>query len=54
MNKGRVLRKEIAGATALNHVKTIKLLLFCEMNYIFLPWKRITKGLPKAQAASIE
>lgn len=47
MNKERVERKEITAATALNHVKTIK--LFCEMNDILLPWKRITRGLPKAR-----
>ena len=39
--------KEITAATALNYVKTIK--LFCEMNDILLPWKRITRGLPKAR-----
>jgi integrase len=47
MNKDRVERKEITAATALNSVKTIK--LFCEMNEILLPWKRITRGLPKAR-----
>jgi len=47
MNKERVERKEITAATALNYVKTIK--LFCEMNDILLPWKRITRGLPKAR-----
>jgi integrase len=47
MNKAGVERKEITAATALNYVKTIK--LFCEMNDILLPWKRITRGLPKAR-----
>ena len=47
MNKERVEKKEITAATALNYVKTIK--LFCEMNDILLPWKRITRGLPKAR-----
>lgn len=47
MNKYRVERKEITAATALNSVKTIK--LFCEMNDILLPWKRITRGLPKGR-----
>lgn len=47
MNKDRIERKEITAATALNSVKVIK--LFCEMNDILLPWKRITRGLPKAR-----
>jgi hypothetical protein len=42
--KDRVERKEISGATLRNYVKTIK--LFCEMNEILIPWKKITKGLP--------
>ncbi len=45
MNKESVERKEITAATALNYVKTIK--LFCEMNDVLLPWKKITKGLIK-------
>jgi len=47
MNKNRVERKEITAATFRNSVKVIK--LFCEMNDILLPWKRITRGLPKAR-----
>jgi integrase len=47
MNKERVEKKEITGATLRNIVKVIK--LFCEMNEILLPWKRITRGLPKAR-----
>jgi len=47
MNKTRVERKEITAATLLNSVKVIK--LFCEMNDVLLPWKRITRGLPKAR-----
>lgn len=47
MNKERVERRDITAATALNYVKTIK--LFCKMNDILLPWKRITRGLPKAR-----
>jgi hypothetical protein len=41
--KDRVDRKEISGATLRNYVKTIK--LFCEMNDILIPWKKITRGL---------
>ena len=47
MNKERVERKEITAGTLFNSVKVIK--LFCEMNDILLPWKRITRGLPKAR-----
>ncbi len=47
MSKDRVEKKEITAATAMNAVKTIK--LFCEMNDILLPWKRITRGFPKAR-----
>jgi integrase len=42
-----VQRKEITGATLRNYVKTIK--LFCEMNDILVPWKKITRGLPKGR-----
>jgi hypothetical protein len=45
MIKERIEKKEITVAVALNYVKTIR--LFCEMNDIPLPWKRITRGLPK-------
>ena len=45
--KERVERMEIAGGTLLNHVKTIK--MFCEITDIVLPWKKITRGLPRAR-----
>jgi hypothetical protein len=41
--KDRVEKKEISG----NYVKTIK--LFCEMNEILIPWKKITRGLPRGR-----
>jgi len=47
MNKTGVERNEITAATALNTVKVLKQL--CEMNDVLLPWKRITRDLPKAQ-----
>lgn len=47
MHKNRVEKKEITAATLRNSVKVIK--LFCEMNDILLPWKRITRGLPRAR-----
>jgi hypothetical protein len=39
--KDRVEQKEITGATLRNYVKAIK--LFCEMNDILIPWKKITR-----------
>lgn len=47
MNKDRVENKEITAATLHNNVKVLK--LFCEMNDILLPWKKINRGLPKAR-----
>ena len=47
VQKERVERKEITGATVRNYVKTIK--LFCEMSDLILPWKKITRGLPKGR-----
>ncbi len=47
MNRDRIDKNEITPATLRNSVKVLK--LFCEMNDILLPWKRITRGLPKAR-----
>src|SRR5919197_670321 len=41
----RVNRKEIAAATLRNYVKSIK--LFCDMADLEIPWKKITRGIPK-------
>jgi hypothetical protein len=41
--KQRVERKEISSATVRNYVKSIK--LYCEMADVFIPWKKITRGL---------
>jgi hypothetical protein len=43
----RVNNKEISGATVRNYVKAIK--LFCEMADIPIPWKKLTRGLPRAR-----
>lgn len=43
----RVNKREISGATVWNYVKAIK--LFCEMSDIPIPWKKLTRGLPKAR-----
>ena len=48
--KGRVQKGEIAAATLRNFVKAIK--LFCEMSDLHIPWKKITRGLPRARAAA--
>ena len=45
--KDRADRKEITAATIRNYVKSIK--LFCEMADISIPWKKITRGLPKGR-----
>ncbi len=43
----RVDKKEISGATVINYTKSIK--LFCEMADIAIPWKKITRGLPRGK-----
>jgi hypothetical protein len=43
----RVNKKEITGATVRNYVKSIK--LFCEMADMPIPWKKISRGLPKGK-----
>lgn len=45
--KERFDTREVTGATIRNYMKAVK--LFCEMNDIFLPWKKITRGLPKGR-----
>ena len=45
--KERVDRKEITGATVRNYAKSIK--LFCDMADIPIPWKKITRGLPRGK-----
>jgi hypothetical protein len=43
----RVDKKEISGATVRNYTKSIR--LFCEMADIPIPWKKITRGLPRGK-----
>ena len=43
----RVNNKEITGGTVRNYVKSIK--LFCDMADIPVPWKKITRGLPRGR-----
>jgi hypothetical protein len=45
--KKRVENKEITGGTLRNSVKTIK--TFCEVTDILIPWKKITRGLPRVK-----
>ena len=45
--KERFERKEITAGTVKNYFQAIK--LFCDMNDIPVPWKKISKGLPKAR-----
>jgi hypothetical protein len=43
-------RKEIAAGTVKNYYQAIK--LFCDMNDIPVPWKKIRKGLPRVRKYS--
>lgn len=45
--KNRVKSGEITGSILRNYVKVVK--LFCEMNDLYVPWKKLTRGLPKAK-----
>jgi hypothetical protein len=47
MQKERHERKEISSGTVKNYYQAIK--HFCEMSFIDIPWKKISKGLPKAR-----
>ncbi|HET7147620.1 MAG TPA: hypothetical protein VFI73_03890 [Candidatus Nitrosopolaris sp.] len=48
--KDRTQKGEITAATLRNFVKSIK--LFCEVSDISIPWKKITRGLPRARQAA--
>jgi hypothetical protein len=43
----RVDRKEVSGATVRNYTKSIR--LFCDMADIPIPWKKVTRGLPRGK-----
>jgi hypothetical protein len=47
VEKKRVENKEITGGTLRNSVKTIK--TFCEVTDVLIPWKKITRGLPRVK-----
>ncbi len=46
-HRERVERREISASTLSNYIKPIK--LFCEQLEISLPWKRITRGMPRGR-----
>jgi hypothetical protein len=50
LQKDRVENKEITAATLKNFIKSLK--SFCDSADLDLPWKKITKGLPKARQAA--
>jgi integrase len=45
--KNRVEKKEITGGTLRNSVKTIK--TFCGVTDVLIPWKKITRRLPRVK-----
>jgi integrase len=45
--KKRVEKKDITAGTLHNYIKTLK--MFCEVTDIVIPWKKITRGLPKGR-----
>ena len=47
VQRNRVERREISASTLSGYIKPIK--LFCEQLEISLPWKRITRGMPKGK-----
>jgi len=47
VHRQRVEQREISASTLSNYIKPIK--LFCEQLEISLPWKRITRGMPRGR-----
>jgi hypothetical protein len=50
--KQRVESKKITGGTLRNSVKTIK--TFCEVTDVMIPWKKITRGLPRVKRHAVD
>jgi hypothetical protein len=50
--KTRVESKEIKASTLRNNIKPIK--LFCEQIDIDIPWKKLTRGMPKERKYAID
>lgn len=48
--KGRVERKEITAATLKNFINSLK--VFCDSSDLDIPWKKVTRGLPKGRHAA--
>jgi integrase len=46
-HRKRVEQKEITGSTLRNYIKPIK--LFCEQMDIEIPWRKITRGMPRGR-----
>ena len=45
--KIRVEKKQITGSTLRNSIKSIK--MFCEISDLSIPWKKISRGLPRGR-----
>ena len=45
--KNRVKQNQITGVTLRNSIKTIK--MFCEISDLSIPWKKISRGLPRGK-----
>jgi hypothetical protein len=48
--KERVENNEITAATLKNFIKSLK--VFCDCADLDIPWKKITRGLPKGREAA--
>ena len=48
--KERVEKEEITAATLKNFIKSLK--VFCDSADIDIPWKKVTRGLPKGRQAA--